>query len=305
MKQKKRQHLRLILNGKSASRNDVRTAVGAVRDMGHDVSVRVTYEAGDTTRLAKEALRDAHQDKIDTLVSGGGDGTIHEVVDAVLSELPANERPPFAFAVLPLGTANDFARHIRLDPADIPACLRFAARASAKPMDVGEVNGCFFVNMATGGFGTQVTSQTDPSLKRVLGGAAYLFTGLHRFSELAACEGRIEAEDFSWEGSFLALAIGNGRRAGGGIRLCPRAKLDDGFLDLTILPFPQSGRVTELLVTLLDQGVDGMKNGIVQRKARNITIKTANPVQFNLDGEPMNGQDWQIGIRHHQIDMRR
>jgi lipid kinase YegS len=300
-----KQHLRLILNGKSAGRNDVRAAVQAVRAMGHEVSVRVTFEAGDTARLAKEALRDQAQEKIDTLVSGGGDGTIHEVVDAVLHELPAGEKPPFAFAVLPLGTANDFARHIRLDPADVPSCLRFAARASAKPMDVGEVNGCVFVNMATGGFGTQVTSQTDPNLKRVLGGAAYLFTGLHRFSELAACEARIEAEGFSWEGPFLALAIGNGRRAGGGIRLCPRAKLDDGFLDLTILPFPKSGRGIDILSTLLDRGVDGMSNGLIQRKARNITIQTQKPVQFNLDGEPMNGQSWQIGIRHHQIDMRR
>ena len=300
-----KQHLRLILNGKSAGRNDVRAAVQAVRAMGHEVSVRVTFEAGDTARLAKEALCDHAQEKIDTLVSGGGDGTIHEVVDAVLHDLPAGEKPPFAFAVLPLGTANDFARHIRLDPADVPSCLRFAARASAKPMDVGEVNGCVFVNMATGGFGTQVTSQTDPNLKRVLGGAVYLFTGLHRFSELAACEARIEAEGFSWEGPFLALAIGNGRRAGGGIRLCPRAKLDDGFLDLTILPFPKSGRGIDILSTLLDRGVDGMSNGLIQRKARNITIQTQNPVQFNLDGEPMNGQSWQIGIRHHQIDMRR
>ncbi|WP_299483560.1 lipid kinase YegS [uncultured Roseibium sp.] len=305
MRRNDKQHLRLILNGKSAARNDVRTAVSAVRAMGHTVSVRVTYEAGDTERLAKEALRDQAADEIDTLVSAGGDGTIHEVVDSVLQELGDGEKPPFSFAVLPLGTANDFARHIRLDPADIPGCLRFIARASAKPMDVGEVNGCCFVNMATGGFGTQVTSQTDPNLKRVLGGAAYLFTGLHRFSELAACEGRIESEGFCWEGAFLALAVGNGRRAGGGIRLCPRAKLDDGFLDLTIVPFPKSGKVTDLLSTLLDSGVDGMKNGLVQRKAREIVIQTAKPVQFNLDGEPMNGQDWKIGIRHHQIDMRR
>jgi lipid kinase YegS len=301
-------HLRLILNGKSADRADVREAVEAVRSMGHRISVRVTYEPGDVERLVCEALRDHETDRIDTLVCGGGDGTLHEVVDAALHELPEGERPPFAFAVLPLGTANDFARHIQLDPADVSACLRFAARAPAKPTDIGTVNGCIFVNMATGGFGTQVTAQTDPALKKMLGGAAYLFTGLQRFSELAACEARIEAEDFSWEGPFLALAVGNGRRAGGGIQLCPRAKLDDGFLDLTILPFPASGKVIDLLATLLESGVDGANGdnrGFVQRKSRSITIETSEPVQFNLDGEPMNGQSWQIGIRHHQIDFRR
>lgn len=305
MRQTEKQHLRVILNGKSAGRTDIRAAIGAVRDMGHDVSVRVTYEAGDTARLAREALADHGSERIDTLVSGGGDGTLHEVVDAVLHHLPDGDKPPFAFAVLPLGTANDFAHHIKLDPADPSGCLRFAARATAKPTDIGEVNGCHFVNMATGGFGTKVTSQTDPNLKKVLGGAAYLFTGLHRFSELAACEAKVEAEDFSWEGPFLALAIGNGRRAGGGIRLCPRAKLDDGFLDLTIVPFPESGKVIDLVSGLLESGVDGVNGGLIQRRARRITIETSEAVQFNLDGEPMTGTSWKIGLRHHQIDLRR
>ncbi|GAB4513820.1 MAG: lipid kinase YegS [Roseibium sp.] len=299
------QHLRLILNGKSAGRKDVRSAVEAVRSMGHEVSVRVTYESGDIARLAAEALRDHAENPINTLVAAGGDGTVHEVVDAVLRNLPEDERPPFSFAVLPLGTANDFARHIGLDPADIPGCLRFAARARAKPMDVGEVNGSVFVNMATGGFGTKVTAETDPNLKRALGGAAYLFTGLHRFSELAACEARVEAEDFSWQGPFLAIAIGNGRQAGGGVRLCPRAKLDDGFLDLTIVPSPTGEKVIELLSTLIENGVDAMEDGLIQRKIRKVTIETAEPVQFNLDGEPMTGTSWTIGVHQHRIDMRR
>jgi lipid kinase YegS len=300
-----KQHLRLILNGKSAGRKDVRAAVEAVRSMGHEVSVRVTYEAGDVERLAGEALRDHAETPIDTLVAAGGDGTVNEVVDAVLRDLGDDERPPFSFAVLPLGTANDFARHIGLDPADVPGCLRFAARARAKPTDVGEVNGSVFVNMATGGFGTKVTAETDPNLKRVLGGAAYLFTGLHRFSELAACEARVEAEDFSWKGPFLAIAIGNGGQAGGGVRLCPRAKLDDGFLDLTIVPSPTSDTVIDLLSTLLESGVEAANGGLVQRRAKKISIETAEPVQFNLDGEPMTGTSWTIGVQQHRIDFRR
>lgn len=299
------QHLRLILNGKAAGRPEVRDAVAAVRNMGHDVSVRVTFESGDVARLAGEALRDHAEEPIDTLVSGGGDGTLHEVVDAVLRRLPDGGKPPFAFALLPLGTANDFAHGIGLEPADIGACLKFAARAKARPTDVGEVNGHVFVNMATGGFGTQVTAQADPNLKRILGGAAYLFTGLQRFSELAACEGRIEAEGFSWEGAFLALAIGNGRRAGGGIQLCPHAELDDGFLDLTVLPFPRSGKVIDLLSMLLENGAEGLNNVLIQKKLRNIVIETAEPVQFNLDGEGITGQSWEIGLRHHGIELRR
>ncbi len=75
--------------------------------------------------------------------------------------------------------------------------------------------------MATGGFGSQVTANTSEDLKKVLGGAAYLFTGLTRFSELKAAYGELEGPDFHWKGELLALGIGNGRQAGGGHVLCP------------------------------------------------------------------------------------
>jgi len=300
-----KRHLRLILNGKSATRADVRAGVKAIRDMGHDVSVRVTYEAGDAERFAAEAVHEQATAGIGVVVCGGGDGTIHAVVDGALSEVENGQDVPFAFAALPLGTANDFARHIKLDPSDIVSCMRFAARGTAKPTDIGTVNGRVFVNMATGGFGTKVTTQTDPNLKKLLGGAAYLFTGLNRFSELAACEGRIETEDFSWEGRFLALAIGNGRRAGGGIRLCPKAKLDDGLLDLTVLPMPDRNRVSELLSILFEGDPARVQEIGIMRRVRALTIETENEIQLNLDGEPLHASRLEVETHPARIKLIR
>ncbi|QDR35513.1 hypothetical protein FPJ23_00500, partial [Pseudomonas aeruginosa] len=106
--------------------------------------------------------------------------------------------------------------------------------------------------MATGGFGSKVTANTSEDLKKVLGGAAYLLTGLTRFSEVHAAQGRFSAPDFQWEGEFLALGIGNGRQAGGGHVLCPQARVDDGLLDVSILPTPQD--MVGTLGTLLGGG---------------------------------------------------
>ncbi len=300
-----KRHLRLILNGKSASRADVRSAIEAVRQMGHKVSVRVTFEGGDSERLAAEALRDTLEDKIDVLIAAGGDGTVHAVVDGVLDKLPGDEEPPFAFAVLPLGTANDFAHHIGLDPTDLVSCLRLAARAEPKTTDIGTVNGRVFVNMATGGFGTKVTSQTDPKLKKLLGGAAYLFTGLNRFSELAASEGRIVAEGFIWEGAFFAIAVGNGRRAGGGIRLCPKAVLDDGYLDLTILPVPEKSDVAELLAVLFEGDPERIQEIGIMRRVKSVRIETKEEIQMNLDGEPLHATKLNVEAHPARIKLIR
>ena len=178
-------------------------------------------------------IAEAAQGKIDCIVAGGGDGTINEVFAAAYAAgLPTH----CSLGVLPLGTANDFARSAGAPVKNITAALRIAATAPPRLIDLGLLDGAPFVNLVSGGFGSRVTVETDPELKRRLGGLAYVITGVSRFADLSANRGRFRAEGFSWEGPFLALAIGNGRQAGGGVPLCPNALLDDGLLDLTILP---------------------------------------------------------------------
>jgi diacylglycerol kinase family enzyme len=126
----------------------------------------------------------------------------------------------------------------------------------ALPIDLGEVDGQIFLNMATGGFGSSVTANTLEELKRVLGGAAYLLTGLViRFAEVQSLFGRFTGADFQWQGEFLALGIGNSRHVGGGHVLCPQARINEGLLDVCIVPAAID--VVGTLGTLLSSGING------------------------------------------------
>jgi lipid kinase YegS len=225
--------MRLILNGKAADDPRVGAALTSVRETGRAVEVVVTEKAGDAPRLAREAVEDAREGLISTIVAGGGDGTVNEVFGAGIEAKPPEG---CSFAVLPLGTANDFARTIGIPADDLTYAMMIAAGDTPRPVDIGRFDGKPFFNMATGGFGARVTAETDPELKKRLGGLAYLLTGVSRFGDLSGSTGRFRAEGFEWEGAFIAVAIGNGRQAGGGVVLCPDAVLDDGVLDLTILP---------------------------------------------------------------------
>lgn len=302
MTEKNRLHL--ILHGKAAAREDVRAAVAHVRRLGHQVTVSVTWEAGDAQRMAGEAVKAAADDRFDTLVAGGGDGTLNEVVSVAI-EAHGLGVPPCAFGLLPLGTANDFGHGIGLPVHNLARCLEIAATAKARAMDVGEVNGRAFVNVATGGFGARVTVETDPKLKKLLGGAAYVFTGLNRFAELAASKGRIAADDFTWSGEFMALAIGNGRQAGGGIELCPEALLDDGALDLTVVPYPNTDEVAPLLRAVIEQGPDVLQNQVIMRKVHSMVIEADEPIQVNLDGEPVHSTRLEVKVHPGRILFRR
>lgn len=272
----------LILHGKQAMNEDVRAAVHALRERGWQLDVRLTWEGGDAQRLVDEALEAGYPH----LVAGGGDGTLREVAHAM-----ARAQSDASLVLLPLGTANDFARSagIPLEPEVALALLE----APATSIDLGEVSGEVFLNMATGGFGSQVTANTSEDLKKVLGGAAYLFTGLTRFSELSAASVSLHGPDFHWEGELLALGIGNGRQAGGGLVLCPEALVDDGLLDISILPAPQE--VVGTLRDLLSGGL-GLDSMFVRARLPWVEIKGSQGLDINLDGEPLQGDSLRFRV---------
>ena len=92
-----------------------------------------------------------------------------------------------------------------------------------------------FINMATGGFGTRIT-ETPEKLKAALGGVSYIIHGSMRMDTLQPDRCEIRGENFHWQGDALVIGIGNGRQAGGGQRCVPNALINDGLLQLRILP---------------------------------------------------------------------
>jgi lipid kinase YegS len=274
---------RIILHGKAAGNAGVRAAVQKLRQDGHTAEVRVTWEAGDAARMTAEAVAATGRGKVNCIVAGGGDGTINEVFGAAYAAgLPAE----CCLGVLPLGTANDFAHAVGIPLQDLTAALQLAASAVPRWIDVGLLDGRPFINLVSGGFGSRVTVETDPELKRRLGGLAYVLTGISRFAELSANRGRFRAEGFSWEGPFVAVAIGNGRQAGGGVPLCPDALIDDGLLDLMILPELDHAARLDVFSHLLREGAAGIRAQQVTARSSWIEFESDNDLNVNLDGEP-------------------
>lgn len=284
-------HLRIILNGKSAADARVRDAVATLRGEGHRIEVRPTWESGDVQRLTVEALRDAEAHGSEVIVAGGGDGTLNEVLGTAFGG-----HGPYdgSFGLLPLGTANDFARSAGIDASDITAALRRAATSEPSPVDIGTLDGRPFVNMVTGGFGSKVTAETDPQLKKHLGGLAYALTGLARLGNMTASTGRFRGEDFEWEGPFIAMAIGNGRQAGGGIPLCPEAVIDDGLLDLMILPATPPDLGSRQLIEVLREGRPMLRGLEVRSRSAWFEYEAHEELHVNLDGEPVVTQSFRV-----------
>ncbi|MGH1500868.1 lipid kinase YegS [Yersinia proxima] len=285
-------HALLILNGKEAGNQDVRSAVKNLRDEGMTLHVRVTWEQGDAKRYVDEAATLA----VETVIAGGGDGTINEVASALVA-LPEVNRP--SLGILPLGTANDFATSCNI-PLQIENAMQLAVKGRAVAIDVAQVNDKhYFINMATGGFGTRITTETPEKLKAVLGGASYFIHGLMRMDAIKADSCEIRGPGFEWSGDALVIGIGNGRQAGGGQPLCPDALINDGLLQLRLLI------AEELLPALLASVFSGEKNkNVIETTLPWLEITAPHDITFNLDGEPLSGKNFRIEVIPHAIQCR-
>lgn len=282
----------LVLHGGHADRSDIREAVERLRADGFDLEVRVTWESGHAARFAREGADAGRR-----VVAGGGDGTIHEVAQVI------RERDATPMGILPLGTANDFATALGLPTSDVDAALRLAVTGeNVRSVDTIRVDDQVVVNLATAGPATRVTVETPDGLKRALGGLSYAVSGIARLPALQGQEGSVRAPELDWRGRFLAIAVGNGTQAGGGVVLCPDARIDDGLLDIRVVPEGDGagGLLLDSLLRGRDAALDEASFG---HRAAWVEIETTDPLHVNLDGEPVEGTRFRFEVEREALSL--
>jgi len=267
--------VQLILNGKAAGNDALRAAITQQAALGHTIEVRVTSEKGDARRFVAET------GEVDLLIAAGGDGTLNEVVHGLM-DLSEVARP--VLGVVPLGTANDFAIGCGI-PRDAEQALTLCLEGREVPVDVGKANEHWFLNAASIGFGAEITATTPPELKHLLGPAAYAVMGAILAMNVHHYRGRLTLPDREIAGSGPVAIVGNGRQAGGGLQVTPRARVDDGLLDvLTVRDIPALALLTAAR-ELQELSPDGEYIKYWQTPWAEVHTEEAIPV--NLDGEPM------------------
>jgi YegS/Rv2252/BmrU family lipid kinase len=216
--------------------------------IANDCALKPTTAPGLARALAAEAVRDG----FDTIVAGGGDGTINEVLNGI-GDVPTG----FARArlgILPLGTANVFARELRLPLRltkawDTIRCEQETVvdLAQAEYQNNGETQRRYFVQLAGAGLDALAVELVDWELKKKAGFFSYVIAGLRALRHKQPAI-RVETDT----GSFLGeqVAIGNGRLYGGPFVVFPDADLRDGSLDICLFP-----RVTWITVVQCCWGI--------------------------------------------------
>ena len=280
--------LGLIINGARADHATLRAVVRDLRDRGHTVEPRVTFEEGD----AVAAARAAADRGVDVVLAVGGDGTLNEVANGL-------DGSDTALGIVPLGTANDFARQTGI-PTDPAEALALVLERPPVRIDTIALNSRRYVNVSTAGLGAEATAETPKEAKKALGTLAYAITGMRKLTQLEAHRARFAAPGFELRCAFLLFAVGNGRETGGGTALTPRASLTDGLLDLCIVEEMPRGEFTRLLLKL-KRGEHLDHPGVIYQQLSSLTVDVQHTITVNVDGEPTTNRELTYDVRPRDL----
>jgi diacylglycerol kinase (ATP) len=272
-----RKHITYLVHGARADRPELRQMVSWVRDRGHAVDVRVTWSAGDGVWLAAEAADRG----TDVVVACGGDGTLNEVVNG----LDGRNVP---LGVIPLGTANDFARQTGI-PEDADHAMDVILRRNPVRIDTASMNGRRFVNVSTGGVGAEATAETPADFKASLGPLAYAITAIRKLATDQPRHATFSSAGFGLDVDFLAFAVGSARVTGGGTMMTPDASVTDGLLDLCVIEAMSRTDFARLSLRVKRGEHVGLP-GVHYAQLPWLKVTGVDPLAVNLDGESLEAQ---------------
>jgi YegS/Rv2252/BmrU family lipid kinase len=218
----------------------------------------------------------SHRDSVDLIVVGGGDGSLNNAAPGLLEAgLP--------LGVLPLGTANDFARTMGI-PQDLRAAIEVISRGRTIDVDLGTANGHAFFNVASIGFSADLAASLTQDAKKRWGKLGYAIVA----AQLLA-KSQLFTADLDHDGKVetlktLQVSVGNGRFYGGGMSVHADATATDGMLDFYSLEVDHWWRLLGLLPAIR-RGTHGNWHDVRAFSTKALTIRTSRPRPVNLDGE--------------------
>jgi YegS/Rv2252/BmrU family lipid kinase len=240
---------------------------------GPKVQIRWTSGAGDGRRLAAAAV----QQGCTTVVAAGGDGTVNEVANGIRS---AGGRA--ALGVLPFGTMNVFARELGLPLRHPLEAWRIILAGRSRAVDCFVAGEDCFVQMGGVGLDAAVVRATSRHWKRWLGPLSYLLKGVELMQKEPEPLQVRDTDGREWEGA--AALFGNGRFYGGGVAFFPAADNTDGLLDVLVFRRQTYAGLLQVLEWIARQR-ELPEEEVVYLQSRGLTIGSAQPAPYELDGE--------------------
>ncbi|OPL07414.1 MAG: hypothetical protein AVO33_05775 [delta proteobacterium ML8_F1] len=288
--------IRILFNPKAGRKDDrfsVEDLILSLVHHGLTVSLFKTEKARDAYH---ETIRVAESGDHDLIICAGGDGTLNEVINGLMS---SPRKIPLA--VFPMGTMNDFSEFLKL-PRDPEKLVPRILNDQVYPVDVGKIDDTYFINVASMGIFTSVAHTTTKESKNLLGPLAYYLEVLKQFSAASLPKAKISihCQELTYEGDFVIFLISNSSSIGGFHNMAPNASVNDGRFDCVLIKKAPVHRLVEVFLKILS-GQHITSEFVTYFQTSRLSFTTEEEV--DIDGEYLGSGTYAIDIIHKAIQM--
>ena len=233
------------------------------------------------------AFTDMRPGEDEYILVAGGDGTVDSVVNTM-----ARNGISLPIGILPVGTANDFAKFLGI-PFNIEEACKKIISSNVATVDLGSINNKYFVNVASTGLFTDVSQKTDVNLKNTIGKLAYYLKGIEELPNFRPLKVKIQSDEMNFEGSMYLMLIFNGKTAGN-FNLATRADATDGMLDVIVFKAVPIYELIPLFIKVF-KGEHLDSDKVIYFKTNKLHIDSAEDIVTDIDGEK--GPDFPLDIK--------
>ncbi len=277
--------------GPDRARDLLERAADLMLARGVEPQVFVTERPGHARELAAAAVRQG----VGTVVAWGGDGTVNEVASAVAFSRTR-------LGIVPSGSGNGLAGGLGL-PSEPFAALSIALGTSSRAIDVAELDGRLFVNIAGVGLDANIAGGFAEAGRTRRGFLTYARVTVEELARFRPASYRLLVDGRSIDARPLLIAIANGRQYGNGAVIAPNAELDDGRLDVVVVANRSLLRALTQVPRLFMGQADRVA-GVDVHRVETVTISSDAPIRYHVDGEPgVGGRTIQVRVRPQSLQV--
>jgi diacylglycerol kinase (ATP) len=250
------------------------------------------------TEGPEDAIGAAEEWREGLLIVAGGDGTINDVINGLgRSGFPEG----VTLGLLPAGTGNDLAATLCV-PEDPDLAKDVILQNRGRWLDVAKVRSegvgeRFFINVASGGLGAEISSVNDEELKKRWGKLSYLRASLEVARNFDVREITMYLDGEGRKVRAVNIAVGNCRYTGGGWPAAPMANPEDGLLDVVVIETLGAAELLKLAPTALAKFDYLDKEGVFFARAKDVVVETQPPgLEFTADGEVIGDEPAEFSV---------
>jgi YegS/Rv2252/BmrU family lipid kinase len=268
----------VIVNEKAnwgSGRHKVRQVMALLHGQGLSCSLLTTQYPGHARELGATAAAQ----RIDTVVVIGGDGTVNEVVNGLVTSGPD---PAPCLGIIPAGSSNDFSKSLGI-PQQVEEVCGVILRGNTREVDVGQAGSHCFCSASCPGYFAEVAARSL-KMRRLRGSLRYVIPALGVIREMTCgWEMSVQADGREFHGTYAVLLVGNAPRFGG-LTMLPGAQPDDGLLDCLLIEMAGKWEALQLIPLVYRRALERHKR-VTRFRAASLAVTISRPTPVCCDGE--------------------